>query len=145
MLKQWLPVNTVVREQFRTLIVLYVQRKMERSFLAGRELEIGLGDSKEWLNELRKVDECDDPIFNTETYEEMNKRVKQEYDDGVCEGEYVHPREDTVTEGEEHHNLWINYYDYANQRVIEELEKIKGLGVTYTDDVINKRIKELKQ
>ena len=34
---------------------------------------------------------------------------------------------------------------YANQRVIEELEKIKGLGVTYTDDVIDKRIKELKQ
>mgnify|MGYP003642397806 FL=1 len=34
---------------------------------------------------------------------------------------------------------------YSNQRVIEELEKIKGLGVTYTDDVIDKRIKELKQ
>jgi len=35
--------------------------------------------------------------------------------------------------------------DYANQRVIEELEKIKGLGITYTDDAIDKRIKELKQ
>ncbi len=34
---------------------------------------------------------------------------------------------------------------YLNKRVIEELEKIKGLGVTYTDDVIDKRIKELKQ
>ena len=34
---------------------------------------------------------------------------------------------------------------YANQRVVEELEKIKGLGITYTDDAIDKRIKELKQ
>jgi len=35
--------------------------------------------------------------------------------------------------------------DYVNQRVIEELKKIKGLGITYTDDAIDKRIKELKQ
>ena len=35
--------------------------------------------------------------------------------------------------------------ELTNQRVIEELERIKGLGVTYTDDVIDKRIKELKQ
>ena len=34
---------------------------------------------------------------------------------------------------------------YANQRVIEELASLKGLGVTYTDDVIDERIKELKQ
>ena len=34
---------------------------------------------------------------------------------------------------------------YANQRVIEELEKLKGLGITYTDDIIDNRIKELKQ
>ena len=39
----------------------------------------------------------------------------------------------------------LDIEQYANQRVIEELEKIKGLGVTYTDDVIDKRIKELKQ
>ena len=38
------------------------------------------------------------------------------------------------------------YVEYReNLKVIEELEKIKGLGVTYTDDVIDKRIKELKQ
>ena len=39
----------------------------------------------------------------------------------------------------------LDIEQYANQRVIEELEKLKGLGVTYTDDVIDKRIKELKQ
>jgi hypothetical protein len=32
-----------------------------------------------------------------------------------------------------------------NERVVGELEKLKGLGITYTDDVIEKRIKELKQ
>ena len=80
-----------------------------------RQFEVGL----KVKNKLRKVDDsiCDDPIFNTETYEEMNIRVKEEddtmngsstveevlewegvndvgdieYDDGVCEGEYVHP------------------------------------------------------
>tara|TARA_R110000803_G_scaffold113502_1_gene181864 strand:- start:332 stop:595 length:264 start_codon:yes stop_codon:yes gene_type:complete len=80
MLKQWLPVNTLVREQFRNIIVLYVQRKMDEAFLAGRELE-----------------------------------------KGVCKG------------------------GQTNQRVIEELKKIKGLGITYTDDIIDNRIKELKQ
>ena len=39
----------------------------------------------------------------------------------------------------------LDIEQYANQRVIEELEKIKGLGVTYTDDVIDKRIKELNK
>ena len=32
-----------------------------------------------------------------------------------------------------------------NDRVIDELMKIRGIGITYTDDVIDKRIKELKQ
>ena len=42
-------------------------------------------------------------------------------------------------------NIIIDVEQYANQRVIEELEKLKGLGITYTDDIIDNRIKELKQ
>ena len=32
MLKQWLPVNTVVREEFRNIIIKYIQLKMDESF-----------------------------------------------------------------------------------------------------------------
>ena len=35
--------------------------------------------------------------------------------------------------------------EYANQRVVEELGKLRGIGITYTDDAIDKRIKELKK
>ena len=42
-------------------------------------------------------------------------------------------------------NIEIIIEQYANQRVIEELRKIRGIGITYTDDAIDKRIKELKQ
>ena len=51
----------------------------------------------------------------------------------------------TTTERLNDSDVIILMNDFANKRVIEELEKIKGLGVTYTDDVIDKRIKELKQ
>jgi hypothetical protein len=51
----------------------------------------------------------------------------------------------TTTERLNDSDVIILMNDFANQRVIEQLEKIKGLGVTYTDDVIDKRIKELKQ
>ena len=42
-------------------------------------------------------------------------------------------------------NIEIIIEQYANQRVIEELRKIRGIGITYTDDAIDKRIKELKK
>ena len=42
-------------------------------------------------------------------------------------------------------NIFIEVDKYANQRVIEELMKIRGIGITYTDDAIDKRIEELKQ
>ena len=34
--------------------------------------------------------------------------------------------------------------EYTNQRIIEELGRLRGIGITYTDDAIDKRIKELK-
>jgi len=36
------------------------------------------------------------------------------------------------------------FEQYANQRIIEELGRLRGIGITYTDDAIDKRIKELK-
>lgn len=38
MLKQWIPVNTIIREKFRNIIIKYVQKKMDEAFNDGRKI-----------------------------------------------------------------------------------------------------------
>jgi hypothetical protein len=40
MLKQWIPVNTIIRDKFRNIIIKYVQEKMDEAYKAGREFEL---------------------------------------------------------------------------------------------------------
>ena len=47
MLKQWIPVNTTIREQFRNIIIKYVQKKMDEAFEAGRAVELSIKELKQ--------------------------------------------------------------------------------------------------
>ena len=40
MLKQWIPVNTLIREKFRNIIIKYVQKKTDEAFESGRAVEL---------------------------------------------------------------------------------------------------------
>jgi hypothetical protein len=40
LLKQWIPVNTIIREEIRNAIIKHKMESMDRAFEAGRKLEI---------------------------------------------------------------------------------------------------------
>jgi len=122
MLKQWLPVNTLVREKFRNIIIKHIQLKMDESF-----------------NDARKIFERDPDSGNIRSREPMNygnemmvnPSVNSVPDDGVCEGEYVHPTHPTQEE-------IINFNIMENKRkeVAEDNTRIKT--IYYYIDLLEK-------
>ena len=80
MLKQWIPVNTLIREQFRNLIIKHIQLKMDESFNNTRKIFERNPDSGQVRSR--------EPI-NYGNEQMVNPAVNSVPDDGVCEGEYV--------------------------------------------------------
>ena len=107
MLKQWLPVNTLVREKFRNIIIKHIQLKMDESF-----------------NDARKIFERDPDSGKIRSRGPMDygneQMVNSIPDDGVCEGEYVHPREDGTGFSVTEDGTWIKVdeYDHPTQEEI---------------------------
>ena len=135
MLKQWLPVNTLVREKFRNIIIKHIQLKMDESF-----------------NDARKIFERDPDSGKIRSREPMdygnemmvNPAVNSVPDDGVCEGEYVHTiggthptqediikfnikenkrKEDGVCEGEYVHPTHPTQEEIINFNIMENKRK----------------------
>ena len=92
MLKQWLPVNTLVREKFRNIIIKHIQLKMDESFNDARKIFERNPDSG-------KVRSREPMNYGTEQM--VNPAVNSVPDDGVCEGEYVrttYPTQEEIIE-----------------------------------------------
>tara|TARA_R110001583_G_scaffold174453_1_gene328863 strand:+ start:95 stop:487 length:393 start_codon:yes stop_codon:yes gene_type:complete len=83
MLDQWIPVNTIIRKQFRDIITKYIELRMVETFNDARRIYERNPDS----GEIRSRESMD---YGNEKM--VNPAVNSVPNDGVCEGEYVHPR-----------------------------------------------------
>ena len=127
MLKQWLPVNTLVRKKFRNIIIKHIQLKMDESF-----------------NDARKIFERDPDSGNIRSREPMNYGSEQMVNpavnsvplinDGVCEGEYVrtiggdHPTQEDI--------IKFNIKENKRKEVVEDDARIKD--IYYYIDLLEK-------
>ena len=122
MLKQWLPVNTLVREKFRNIIIKHIQLKMDESF-----------------NDARKIFERDPDSGKIRSREPMdygnemmvNPAVNSVPDDGVCEGEYVRTTYPTQEE-----IINFNRKENTRKEVAEDNTRIKT--IYYYIDLLEK-------
>jgi len=99
MLKQWIPVNTLIREQFRNIIIKHIQLKMDESFNDDRKIFERDPDS----GKVRSRGPMD---YGKEQM--VNPSVNSVPDDGVCEGEYVrttHPTQEEIINFNKKENL----------------------------------------
>ena len=125
MLKQWLPVNTLVREKFRNIITKHIQLKMDESF-----------------NDARKIFERDPDSGKVRSREPMdygkeqmvNPAVNSVPDDGVCEGEYVHTIGGTHPTQED--IIKFNIKENKRKEVVEDDTRIKD--IYYYIDLLKK-------
>ena len=107
MLKQWLPVNTIIRKQFRDIITKYIELRMIETFDDARRIYERNPDSGK--------------IRSRELMDYGNEQMVNSIpDDGVCEGEYVHPREDGTGFSVTEDGTWIKVdeYDHPTQEEI---------------------------
>ena len=103
LLKQWIPVNTIIREEIRNAIVKHKMESMDRAFAAGRNAE----------RIPERIFESKGPIdYGNEQM--VNPAINSVPDDGVCEGEYVHPthptQEEIIAFNREENNRKINKF-----------------------------------
>ena len=125
MLKQWLPVNTLVREKFRNIIIKHIQLKMDESFNDARKIFERDPDS----GKIRSRGPMD---YGNEMM--VNPAVNSVPDDGVCEGEYVHTIGGTHPTQED--IIKFNIKENKRKEVVEDDTRIKD--IYYYIDLLKK-------
>ena len=98
MLKQWLPVNTIIREQFREIITNYIELKMIETFDDARRIYERNPDSGK-IRSRELMDYGNEQMVNPAVNSVPIINNNSILDDGVCEGEYVrttHPTQEEI-------------------------------------------------